>query len=157
MIIFGRKVLGVIKSCQIVFYSVGDKLWLDFFIKFEGEKKLYISSVICLDHNICFNINIYIYIYIYLFIFSNFFPFFCLDRSISVKFVEPKTPSPKHTKKLREAEPSPRQKMLSMTDHGNSFSSGIERLWWRNRKPFRRAAKKRAELDILSPFFHVQQ
>ncbi|XP_050266962.1 lysine-specific demethylase JMJ17 isoform X1 [Quercus robur] len=80
-----------------------------------------------------------------------------LDRSISVKFVEPKTPSPIHTKKLREAEPSPRQKMLSITDHSNSFSSGIECLWWRNRKPFRRAAKKRAELDILSPFFHVQQ
>ncbi|KAL4603864.1 hypothetical protein ACB092_10G153600 [Castanea dentata] len=80
-----------------------------------------------------------------------------LDRSISVKFVEPKTPSPKHTKKLREAEPSPRQKMVSITDHSNSFSSGIERLWWRNRKPFRRAAKKRAEFDILSPFFHVQQ
>ncbi|XP_030947010.1 COMPASS component SPP1-like [Quercus lobata] len=79
-----------------------------------------------------------------------------LDRSISVKFVEPKTP-PKHTKKLREAEPSPRQKMLSITDHSNSFSSGIECLWWRNRKPFRRAAKKRAELDTLSPFFHVQQ
>ncbi|XP_030946999.1 uncharacterized protein LOC115971303 [Quercus lobata] len=80
-----------------------------------------------------------------------------LDRSISVKFVEPKTPSPIHTKKLKEAEPSPRQKMLSITDHSNSFSSGIERLWWRNRKPFRRAAKKRAELEILSPFFHVQQ
>ncbi|WCJ37793.1 hypothetical protein M5689_018894 [Euphorbia peplus] len=36
-------------------------------------------------------------------------------------------------------------------------SGGIDRLWWRNRKSFRRVAKKRAELQCLSPLFHIQQ
>lgn len=79
-------------------------------------------------------------------------------RSSDAKFVEPKTPSPQHTKsrkKPKKAESSLTQKMLPITDQNNTIgcSSGIERLWWRNRKPFRRAAKKRVVLDSLS-FFH---
>ncbi|EXB37360.1 Lysine-specific demethylase 5A [Morus notabilis] len=82
------------------------------------------------------------------------------ERSSDAKFVEPKTPSPQHTKsrkKPKKAESSLAQKTLPVTDQNNTFgcSSGIERLWWRNRKPFRRAAKKRAELESLS-FFHPQ-
>ncbi|KAL6182188.1 hypothetical protein ACLB2K_043611 [Fragaria x ananassa] len=77
------------------------------------------------------------------------------------KFVEPKTPSPKHTKPRmspNKEEFIATQKVAS-TDDANVFrcSSGIDRLWWRNRKPFRRVAKKRAELDCLSLFSHVQQ
>ena len=77
------------------------------------------------------------------------------------KFVEPKTPSPKHTKSRmspNKEEFIATQKVAS-TDDANVFrcSSGIDRLWWRNRKPFRRVAKKRAELDCLSLFSHVQR
>ncbi|XP_057775815.1 lysine-specific demethylase JMJ17 isoform X2 [Salvia miltiorrhiza] len=34
--------------------------------------------------------------------------------------------------------------------------SNFERLLWRQRKPFRRAARKRSQLQTLSPFFYVQ-
>lgn len=34
--------------------------------------------------------------------------------------------------------------------------SGSDRLLWRNRKTLRRAARKRSELETLSPFFYVQ-
>ncbi|XWS61780.1 hypothetical protein CRYUN_Cryun07bG0155000 [Craigia yunnanensis] len=83
------------------------------------------------------------------------------ERSTYAKFVEPKTPSPRHTKPrigLKKSESSLSQKMLkiknsSIFDH----PSDIDCLWWRNRKPFRRAAKKRSEFDSLSSFFHRQQ
>jgi len=80
------------------------------------------------------------------------------DRSICARLAEPKTP-PKHTrliKKTIKAESSLREKIRPITDHNNSLGIGIERIRWRNRKPFRRAAKKRAEVTSLSPFFHIQ-
>ncbi|KAG6685054.1 hypothetical protein I3843_12G093300 [Carya illinoinensis] len=82
------------------------------------------------------------------------------DRSIRAKLAVPKTPFPENTgsiKKPRKAESSPRQKILPITDQNNSLSIGNEHLWWRTRKPFRRASKKRAELSSLCPFFHIQQ
>lgn len=80
----------------------------------------------------------------------------------NAEFLEPKTPSPKHTnsrKKLRKAEPGLAQKMLAIANNSSVFdcSSGIDNLWWHNRKPFRRAAKKRTVLDSLSPFIYTQQ
>ncbi|KAH7550304.1 hypothetical protein JRO89_XS13G0168000 [Xanthoceras sorbifolium] len=83
------------------------------------------------------------------------------DESSSPKFVEPKTPSPTHTKlrkKEKKVVPSLTQKMLAFTNSSRIFnySSGIDGLWWRNRKPFRRAARKRTVLENLSPFIHRQ-
>ncbi|XVE57876.1 hypothetical protein DITRI_Ditri04bG0125600 [Diplodiscus trichospermus] len=83
------------------------------------------------------------------------------ERCTYTKFVEPKTPSPRHTKprmRPKKSESSLTQKMLSIRNNSMfGHPSGIDRLWWRNRKPYRRAAKKRAELGSLSSFFHRQQ
>ncbi|KAJ0048148.1 hypothetical protein Pint_15199 [Pistacia integerrima] len=83
------------------------------------------------------------------------------ERSNSM-LLEPKTPSPKHTqsrKKQRKEGTSLTQKMLVITNNTSllNCSSGIDSLWWRNRKPFRRAAKRREALESLSPFIHTQQ
>lgn len=82
------------------------------------------------------------------------------DRS-KAEFLEPTTP-PKHTNsrnKLRKADPIPTQMMLTVANDNSvlNCSSGIDNLWWRNRKPFRRVAKKRAVLESLSPFIFTQQ
>ncbi|XP_048230426.1 lysine-specific demethylase 5B isoform X3 [Ricinus communis] len=83
------------------------------------------------------------------------------ERWTSAKSVEPKTPSPPHwhTTARKKAELSVEQKKLPSIDSNSILmrSSGIDRLWWRNRKPFRREAKKRAELESLSPFIHIKQ
>ncbi|XWS48929.1 hypothetical protein CRYUN_Cryun13aG0119400 [Craigia yunnanensis] len=80
------------------------------------------------------------------------------DRSTYAKFVEPKTPSPRHTKLImgpKKSESSLTQKMLTIRSRSIfGHPSGIDGIWWRNRKPFRRAAKRRAELDSLSSFLH---
>ncbi|XVF10610.1 hypothetical protein REPUB_Repub07fG0197400 [Reevesia pubescens] len=83
------------------------------------------------------------------------------ERSTYAKFVEPKTPSPRRTKPRmgpKKSESSLSQRMLTITN-SSIFGgpSGIDGLWWQNRKPHRRAAKKRAELDGLSSIFHTQQ
>ncbi|XP_031381205.1 lysine-specific demethylase 5B [Punica granatum] len=70
---------------------------------------------------------------------------------------EPKTPSPKHRllkKAAKQAESSIEMKLSVAAGSQKRISSfqGIDQLWWRNRKPFRRSAKKRANLDCLSPF-----
>ncbi|KAJ9550078.1 hypothetical protein OSB04_022621 [Centaurea solstitialis] len=67
---------------------------------------------------------------------------------------EPQTPSPRPVELRREAE---RSKMAESNNISRRRRSGIERLLWRNRKPFRRAAKKRVELEIFLPFFHVHE
>ncbi|GER30362.1 lysine-specific demethylase 5D [Striga asiatica] len=46
-------------------------------------------------------------------------------------------------------------KTLSQKSKKMLVVSSSERLLWRNKKPFRRAARKRAELQSLSPFYHV--
>ncbi|KAJ6703596.1 LYSINE-SPECIFIC DEMETHYLASE [Salix viminalis] len=83
------------------------------------------------------------------------------ERSTNAKSVEPKTPSPRHTKSRKkpcETESIVMQTMLAFENHSNVFShcSGIDWLKWKNRKPLRRTAKKRTELKILSQFFHRQ-
>ncbi|KAF7810274.1 lysine-specific demethylase rbr-2 [Senna tora] len=80
------------------------------------------------------------------------------DRLTSAKFEEPKTPSPRHTnprKKQKRDVHSVNHKTLVTNDQSSNFrySSGIECLRWQNRKPFRRAAKKRLELQSLSSSF----
>lgn len=71
---------------------------------------------------------------------------------------EPQTPSPRPIELRRELEKSnsnATRKIAEGNDISTRRQSGIERLLWRNRKPFRRVAKKRVELEVFSPFFHV--
>ncbi|KAJ9173612.1 hypothetical protein P3X46_016729 [Hevea brasiliensis] len=75
------------------------------------------------------------------------------ERLTSAKPVEPKKLSPQHT----EWKKKPLETKFTTSNSKFVRTSGIDRLWWRNRKPFRREAKKRAELESLSPFFHIQQ
>ncbi|WCJ26280.1 Lysine-specific demethylase 5D [Euphorbia peplus] len=82
----------------------------------------------------------------------------------SPKFVEPKTPSPRlsnsRKKPIQREVSRVAQNVVPFSSRKSSTlieSSRIDRLWWRNRKPFRRAAKKRAELECFSPLFHIQQ
>lgn len=69
-----------------------------------------------------------------------------IPRCSGGKFEEPHTP-------LRRSEPKPK-KIVEM-EMEMSFSN-IGGLLWRQRKPFRRAARKRSQLQTLSPFFYVQ-
>ncbi|KAI4315412.1 hypothetical protein L6164_028225 [Bauhinia variegata] len=84
-------------------------------------------------------------------------------RLTSAKFEEPKTPSPRHTdprKKQKRDSQSLIQNLFVPPKNQNGnfrYSSGIECLCWRNRKPFRRAAKKRVDLGSLSPFIYIQR
>ncbi|XP_044485625.1 lysine-specific demethylase 5A isoform X2 [Mangifera indica] len=80
------------------------------------------------------------------------------ERS-NAKFLEPKTPSPKHIQPGKKQRISLTQKMLGNSNNSSTLncSSGIDSLWWQNRKPFRRAAKKRAVMESLLPFIHTQQ
>ncbi|KAI4326962.1 hypothetical protein L6164_019472 [Bauhinia variegata] len=87
------------------------------------------------------------------------------ERLTSAKFEEPRTPSPRHTKprkkqKRDSASLTPNMFVAVQPKNPDSnvrFSSGIECLWWRNRKPFRRATKKRLDLGSLSPFICTQR
>lgn len=81
------------------------------------------------------------------------------QSSTSAKFVEPKTPSPQHTKRRSKPKKTKRNLVRSVTDCYREFrcSSGMERLWWQNRKPFRRVTRRRAEFGSLSPFFLFEQ
>ena len=83
---------------------------------------------------------------------------FGYDRS-NGECEEPQTPSPRPMELRREAERSnsnATRKVAENNDISTKRRSGIERLLWRNRKPFRRVAKKRVELEVFSPLFHVQ-
>ncbi|KAK6935388.1 JmjN domain [Dillenia turbinata] len=83
-----------------------------------------------------------------------------LEKSTGSMVGEPQTPSPRHRDPRRKlkAKSIDKKKRVSAKNFSTSVrcSSGIERLLWRNRKPFRRAAKKRVELESLSPFFDSQ-
>ncbi|XP_020978798.1 lysine-specific demethylase 5B isoform X1 [Arachis ipaensis] len=89
------------------------------------------------------------------------------ERLGSAKFVEPKTPSPRHTnprKKQKRDVGNVTCKMFTTAtaaeDRDSSRcrkSNGIECLRWQNRKPFRRAAKKRVELRSLTPILYTQR
>lgn len=83
---------------------------------------------------------------------------FC--RLTGGKFEEPKTPSPRHDtnprKKQKRDAPSHntcnRFATRNKDDSNFRYSSGTECLRWQNRKPFRRAVKRRVELRSLSTF-----
>ncbi|KAJ4954062.1 hypothetical protein NE237_030894 [Protea cynaroides] len=80
-------------------------------------------------------------------------------RSSSTNDAEPPTPPPQHSgskKRPKKVRPNLQQKILVVTDLSNILrrSSEIDRLWWRNRKPLRRTARKRAVLESLSPLLH---
>ncbi|XP_028088427.1 lysine-specific demethylase 5A isoform X1 [Camellia sinensis] len=89
-------------------------------------------------------------------------PTITLDRSIGLNCEEPQTPSPRRRElrcKSRKPKSSTKRKLLVTADDSNVLrhSSGIECLLWRNRKPFRRVARKRSQLESLSPFFIIQK
>lgn len=83
------------------------------------------------------------------------------DRLTSGKLEEPKTPSPRHTnprKKQKRDVPNHTCIMFaSRNEDGSNFRypNGKECLRWRNRKPFRRATRRRVELQSLSPFLYA--
>lgn len=83
-----------------------------------------------------------------------------LDRS-TYKCEEPQTPSPRRIDSRRRPDqhesPSRKRNKMENTENSNMRIGGIGSLLWRNRKPFRRVARKREELDILSSLFYVQQ
>ncbi|KAL3833496.1 hypothetical protein ACJIZ3_008232 [Penstemon smallii] len=81
------------------------------------------------------------------------------ERSSGCKFEEPQTPLRRselrrNSQKLKSVS----KDTLVAMDMNVALAnfSGSEKLLWRNRKPFRRAARKRSELRSLSPFFYVQ-
>ncbi|XP_052209867.1 lysine-specific demethylase JMJ17 isoform X2 [Diospyros lotus] len=84
------------------------------------------------------------------------------DRLIGSRCEEPQTPSPRHRElRFKSQKPNSRTK-LKLPVAGDDGSDevrhyrGTEFLFWRNRKRFRRAARKRSQLDSLSPFIHIQ-
>ncbi|XP_008437262.1 lysine-specific demethylase JMJ17 isoform X3 [Cucumis melo] len=81
------------------------------------------------------------------------------ESETGAKFVEPKTPSPQHTKRRSKPKKTKRNLVRSVTDCYREFrsSSGMECLWWQNRKPFRRVTRRRAEFGSLSPFSLIKQ
>lgn len=76
------------------------------------------------------------------------------ERVIGTNYREPKTPSPRPTKLRRKPKKS---KSISARKNVDVVSSGISLLFWSNRKPFRRAARRRTKLETLSSFFHLQR
>lgn len=85
-----------------------------------------------------------------------------LRRCTSGKVEEPQTPSPRRTELIRKlgnpksnTSKSKNGKKNDGSSSAASHSSGIEKLLWRNRKPFRRQARKRVEFESFSPFFNV--
>lgn len=80
------------------------------------------------------------------------------ERSTSGKVEEPQTPSPRRTEFRRKpgSTKSSRKCHMPVIKDASRHASAIERLLWRNRKPFRRLARRRAELKSLSPFIYVR-
>ncbi|PSS04169.1 Lysine-specific demethylase [Actinidia chinensis var. chinensis] len=78
-------------------------------------------------------------------------PTMALDRSIGSKCEEPQTPSPRR-REFRCKSRKPKLPVNSDDSNMLRCSSGIECLLWRNRKPFRRASRKRSQFESLSPF-----
>lgn len=85
-------------------------------------------------------------------------PAMTLDRSIGSKCEEPQTPSPRRRElrcKSRKTKSSTKRKVVLTTSGGSRAAGGIELLIWSNRKPFRRVARKRSQLDSLSHLFYI--
>ncbi|KAL2544111.1 uncharacterized protein Fot_13344 [Forsythia ovata] len=83
------------------------------------------------------------------------------ERFTGSKFEEPQTPLRRtELQKKSQKRKSVSKTMRLAVDQGPGDvvrnHSGCERLFWSNRKPFRRAARKRSEFQSLSPFLYVQ-
>ncbi|KAL6547914.1 hypothetical protein OROHE_009619 [Orobanche hederae] len=84
-----------------------------------------------------------------------------VERSNGNNFEEPQTPlrcselkrNSKTSKPVSKNEETHEE--IDLHDCLTKFSSNGKLLLWRNRKPFRRAARKRSQFQSLSPFFHV--
>jgi histone demethylase JARID1 len=74
------------------------------------------------------------------------------QERLSGKCGEPQTPSPCRLKKVKKKKKKCAKRKAP--EEANEVATG--RLFWRNQKPFRRAVRKRVELEILSPFYYVQ-
>uniref|UniRef100_A0A7N0VHE2 Uncharacterized protein n=2 Tax=Kalanchoe fedtschenkoi TaxID=63787 RepID=A0A7N0VHE2_KALFE len=74
---------------------------------------------------------------------------------------EPHTPSPKHKRRRmkRNEQPFLYQKKCGASREENVLcrSSGIECLFWQNRRTFRRAVKKRSKVENFTPFCHTER
>ncbi|KAK3434357.1 hypothetical protein EUGRSUZ_D01851 [Eucalyptus grandis] len=79
----------------------------------------------------------------------------------STRVVEPKTPSPRQAlsiEKQKNCESSVAKKLSSLKNTKESGGTyGIEQLRWHSRKPFRRTARKRVNLDALCSYFNPQR
>lgn len=82
------------------------------------------------------------------------------ERFTGSKFEEPQTPLRRTElrKKLQKRNSVSKKTLAVDEDRGDVVRnhSGCERLFWSNRKPFRRAAQKRSEFQSLSPFLYVR-
>ncbi|KAM3396817.1 lysine-specific demethylase 5A [Capsicum galapagoense] len=76
------------------------------------------------------------------------------ERVISGKHEVPQTPSPRHRESTRKS----RKTKWERVDVAANISStsNIEQLFWKNRKPYRRVARRRSHFESLSPFIIVQ-
>ncbi|KAI9117961.1 hypothetical protein K1719_011103 [Acacia pycnantha] len=80
------------------------------------------------------------------------------ERLSSGKLEEPKTPSPRHTnpRKKQKKDEAICGSEDKIQDNNFREASGIACVRWQNRKPFRRAAKKRVDLRSLSSFLCIR-
>ncbi|XP_051119104.1 lysine-specific demethylase JMJ17 [Andrographis paniculata] len=82
------------------------------------------------------------------------------DRFTGGKFEEPQTPSRRSELKMSSQKPKCiSKKIIKPMGISNDFPkklSSNDKLLWRNRKRFRRVARKRSDLQSLSPLLYVQ-
>ncbi|CAN4077732.1 unnamed protein product [Withania somnifera] len=76
------------------------------------------------------------------------------EKVIGSKHEVPQTPSPQHRESRRKSRKTKWKRVDVGTDV--SSSSNIEQLFWKNRKPYRRVARRRSHFESLSPFIFVQ-
>ncbi|XP_049378472.1 uncharacterized protein LOC125843295 [Solanum stenotomum] len=77
------------------------------------------------------------------------------EKVVGGKHEVPQTPSPRQTESRRKSRKTKWERMDVAADISRS-SSNIEQLFWKNRKPYRRVARKRSHFESLSPFIFVQ-
>ncbi|XP_009617976.2 lysine-specific demethylase JMJ17 isoform X2 [Nicotiana tomentosiformis] len=76
------------------------------------------------------------------------------EKVVAGKHEVPQTPSPRHREGRRKSKKHKWERVVAM-DVSRSCSN-IEQLFWKNRKPYRRVARRREHYDSLSPFIFVQ-
>ncbi|XP_019264663.1 PREDICTED: lysine-specific demethylase 5B isoform X1 [Nicotiana attenuata] len=76
------------------------------------------------------------------------------EKVVAGKHEVPQTPSPRHREGRRKSRKHKWERVVAV-DVSRSCSN-IEHLFWKNRKPYRRAARRREHFESLSPFIFVQ-